>query len=84
MVNAVNVRMLDLTVSVAAIVFNLSLSCSQFGIGHETGYVRKRFLVVKLSSGFLWKTKQRVRKYLAILEIPKMFSGHGHRKFLLI
>lgn len=89
MVNTVNVRMLDLTVSVAAIVINPSLSCSHssycsFGIGHEAGYARKTFLVVKLGSGFHWKTKVRVRKYLAILENPKMFSGHRHRRFLLI
>lgn len=87
MVNAVHVRKFDLTVPVAAILVNPSLSCSHssycsFGLGHEAGYVTKRFLVVKLSSGFHWKTKARVRKYLAALENPKMFSGHEHNIFI--
>lgn len=49
-------------------------SCYNFGFGQEAGCVSKRVLVVKLSSGFYRKTKRRVRKYLAILENPKMWT----------
>lgn len=74
MINAVHVGLLDLTVSGCTAV-NPAPSCSHssccnFGIGQEAGCVSKRFLAVKLSSGFYWKTKRRVRN-LAISENPK-------------